>query len=122
MVFTVSDMKILTPSGLSGQTGSEWASHSRAGRKARSQWTAPKLKKYQFELLLRAQDGVDPRSVLKKLIKKAETNAADEFVIGSSPLSRHPFRITELSDEWSAVMRGGKMTECKVSMTVEEYV
>lgn len=42
--FTVSDRKILTPSNLKGQSGSEWATHNRTGAKARSQWIAPKLK------------------------------------------------------------------------------
>ena len=56
--FTVSDRRILTPSGLKGQGGSEWATHNRTGARARSQWIAPKLRKYSYDLLLRAQDGV----------------------------------------------------------------
>ena len=57
--FTVSDRRILTPSGLKGQGGSEWATHNRTGARARSQWIAPKLRKYSYDLLLRAQDGVN---------------------------------------------------------------
>lgn len=55
--FTVSDRRIFTPSNLKGQSGSDWATHDRTGAKARSQWIAPKLKSYSFDLLLRAQDG-----------------------------------------------------------------
>ena len=77
MTFTVSDRRILTPSGLKGQGGSDWATHNRTGARARSQWIAPKLRKYQFDLLLRAQDGVNPRSVLRHFQRMAETNAAD---------------------------------------------
>jgi len=76
MTFTVSDRRILTPSGLKGQGGSDWATHNRTGARARSQWIAPKLRKYQFDLLLRAQDGVNPRSVLRHFQRMAETNAA----------------------------------------------
>ena len=65
--FTVSDRRILTPSGLKGQGGSEWATHNRTGARARSQWIAPKLRKYSYDLLLRAQDGVNPRSTLRRL-------------------------------------------------------
>ena len=108
MTFTVSDRRILTPSGLKGQGG--------------SQWIAPKLRKYQFDLLLRAQDGVNPRSVLRHFQRMAETNAADWFIVGGSPVSPYPFKITDISDEWGAVLHGGAMVECKVSLTIEEYL
>ena len=65
--FTVSDRRIFTPSNLKGQSGSDWATHDRTGAKARSQWIAPKLKSYSFDLLLRAQDGASPRSTLEAL-------------------------------------------------------
>ena len=65
--FTVSDRRILTPSGLKGQGGSEWATHNRTGARARSQWIAPKLRKYSYDLLLRAQDGVNPRSTQRRV-------------------------------------------------------
>lgn len=61
-VFTVSHTKIFTPSNLKGSTGSDWATHEVVGGKARSEWVGPKLKRYTFDLLLRAQDGVPPRS------------------------------------------------------------
>lgn len=92
--FTVSDRRILTPSGLKGQGGSEWATHNRTGARARSQWIAPKLRKYSYDLLLRAQDGVNPRSTLRRLQRAAEQDVADWFIIGGSPLSPYPFKIT----------------------------
>ena len=33
--FTVSDRRILTPSGLKGQGGSEWATHNRTGARGK---------------------------------------------------------------------------------------
>ena len=122
MTFTVSDRRILTPSGLKGQGGSDWATHNRTGARARSQWIAPKLRKYQFDLLLRAQDGVNPRSVLRHFQRMAETNAADWFIVGGSPVSPYPFKITDIGDEWGSVLHGGAMVECKVSLTIEEYL
>ena len=70
--FTVSDRRIFTPSNLKGQSGSDWATHDRTGAKARSQWIAPKLKSYSFDLLLRAQDGASPRSTLEHFQSCAE--------------------------------------------------
>lgn len=72
-VFTVSHTKIFTPSNLKGSTGSDWATHEVVGGKARSEWVGPKLKSYTFDLLLRAQDGVPPRSTLDYFQRMAES-------------------------------------------------
>lgn len=120
--FTVSDRKIFTPSNLKGQSGSEWATHDRTGAKPRSQWISPKLKSYTFDLLLRAQDGASPRSTLKHFQECAEKGVADYFIVGNAPISAYPFKITALSDEWDAVLHSGALVECKVSMTIEEYL
>ena len=107
-VFTVSSWRILTPSNLKGSAGSDWALHETVGRKARSQYLAPKLKSYSFDLLLRAQDGVSPRSTLMYFQRMAEAGMADWFVIGGRPLSPYPFKLTGVSDEWDAVLNGVK--------------
>lgn len=121
-VFTVSSMRILTPSNLKGSAGSDWATHETVGRKARSQYLGPKLRKYSFDLLLRAQDGVKPREELEYFQRMAETGVADYFVIGNRPISQHPFRLLSVSDAWNAVIHGGHMVECKISISVEEYL
>lgn len=119
--FTVSNTKVLTPSNIKGQTGSEWATHTRTGAKARSQWIAPNLKSYTLDLLLRAQDGVKPRSTLETLQKAAESAKVDYFVIGGKPLSSLPFKIVTMTDSWDVVLSGGALTQCMVSLTIEEY-
>lgn len=121
-VFTVSRDKAFTPSNLKGSTGSDWASHDVVGGKPRSEWVAPKLKSYTFDLLLRAQDGVPPRSTLEYFQRMAENGTTDWFVIGGVPLSAYPFKITDMSEEWDAVLQGGTLIECKVSLTIEEYL
>lgn len=78
--------------------------------------------KYSYDLLLRAQDGVNPRSVLRHFQDCAERAVADWFIVGNSPISPHPFKIVDISDEWAAVVHGGVMVECKVTLTIEEYL
>lgn len=121
-VFEVSSHRVLTPSNLKGSTGSDWATHETVGRKARSQWIAPKLKSYSCDILLRAQDGVSPRSTLEYFQRMAESGRADWFVVGGKPLSQYPFKILSVSDEWNAVLNGGALVECKISLTIEEYL
>jgi len=120
--FTVSDTKVFTPSNLRGSSGSEWAIHDLVGTRSRSQYIAPKLKSYTCDILLRAQDGVNPRSLLKYFQRCAERGKVDYFIIGGSPLSSYPFKLTDVSDEWGAVLHNGVLVECKISLTIEEYV
>lgn len=103
-------------------TGSDWAAHELIGEKARSQWVGPKLRSYTFDILLRAQDGVAPRSTLEYFQRIAESDRVDWFVVGGKPLSPHPFRLVSITDEWDAVLNDGVMISCKVGMTIEEYL
>lgn len=121
-VFTVSNQRIFTPNGLKGSTGGEWAVHDMIGGKSRSQFVAPKLKNYQFDILLRAQDGVNPRAVLRYFQEAAENGCVDWFIIGNAPLSPYPFKLVSVSDSWDAVISGGALVECKVSLNIEEYL
>jgi hypothetical protein len=120
--FTVSNKKIFTPTNLKGQTGSEWATHDVIGGKSRSQYIAPKLKGYTFDILLRAQDGARPRSDVRYFQRCAERGKKDYFVIGGTPLSEYPFRLVDVSDIWDAVLNDGTLIECKLSLTIEEYL
>jgi hypothetical protein len=120
--FTVSNQRVFTPNKLKGSTGGDWAVHDVIGRKSRSQFIGPQLKSYQFELLLRAQDGVNPRSTLRHFQEMAESGYTDWFILGGSPLSPHPFKLVSVSDEWDAVISGGVLVECKVSLQIEEYL
>lgn len=121
-VFQVSEQKICTPSRLQGSTGGDWASHEVIGGKAVSQWVGPKRKSYTLEITLRWQDGVDPRRTLEAFQTAAESGQVDWLVIGSRPLSEHPFQLVEVSEAWDVVLGGGKLLACSVTLKLEEYV
>lgn len=122
VVFSVSDKRVLTPTALSGTAGSDWGSHDVAHGKPRSEWIGPKARTYKFDMTLRAQDGVPPRRTLNQLQQMAESANAYYFVIGGQPMADNPFKITGISDEWGAVLRGGQLVECNVSVELEEYL
>ena len=111
VVFSVSSNRVLTPTGISGTSGSDWGSHDVVHGKARSEWVGPKCKTYRFDMTLRAQDGVPPRRTLNQLQQMAESANAYYFVLGGQPMADNPFKITSLSDEWGAVLHGGALIE-----------
>ena len=45
----------------------------------------------------------------------------DYFIIGGKPLSSLPFKILSITDSWDVVLSGGVLTQCMVSLTIEEY-
>ena len=118
-VFTVSDNLIYTPRDLKGEVGSDWATHELIGRRPRAQWVGPKLRSYTFDILLRAQDGVQPRSTLRWFEYVAEREWSDWFIIGGIPLSVYPFRLVNVSEEWGAGLQCGTLIEW-ASLSIEE--
>ena len=119
--FEVSDRRIFTPSNLKGTAAAEWATHRLLGARAQSQWLAPALRRFSFDLLLRTQDGVDPRQTLDFFRWAAEQGLHDFFVIGNAPIAPFPLRITSLNDSWDAALQDGTLISCRVSLTLEEY-
>lgn len=91
------------------------------GKRSRS-YVGPKLKEYTCDILLDAAHGVNPRKMLKRLTQMAEDGEVHYFIIGFAPLSENRFRITDVSESWDAVIKHGLLVQCKVSLTIKEYV
>ena len=122
VTFEVNDSRILTPSNMSGQHGSDWSTHNMIGGKGKSQWIGAKLRTYTFDILLRLQEGVNPAEVLETFRKAAEEYKVDYFILGNMPLSDNRFKITSLTDSEHKMLSNGVLVECKLNMTIEEYI
>mgnify|MGYP000759691066 CR=1 FL=1 len=44
------------------------------------------------------------------------------LIIGFAPVSQNKFRVTEISDSWDSVIKHGLLMQCKVSLTIKEYI
>ena len=122
LVFTVSSRRIFTPDGISGSTGSEWATHNVIGGKPKSEMTGAKLKKYKFTVTLDSKLGEPPRIMLALIHKMVEEGRVDYLIIGSTPVGMCQYKMPEVAEEWECVVAGGKLVRCKVEITLEEYV
>lgn len=121
VVFEVDTNKIFTPKNISGTVGSDWSAHSVVHGKPAQEWIGQRARSYTFDILLRAQDGVRPRSTLQRLQRMAESAQAHWFVVGGQTVGDAPFILKEMSEEWGAVLKSGTMISCNVSLTLEEY-
>lgn len=122
LVFSVSSRRIFTPDGISGSTGSEWATHNVIGGKPKSEKTGAKLKKYKFTVTLDSRFGEPPCIMLALIHKMVEEGRVDYLIIGSIPVGMCQYKMTDVSEEWECVVAGGKLVRCKVEITLEEYV
>jgi len=120
--FTVSDRKIFTPTSLTGSNGAEYAEHKRPLRKPTSQYLSPKADTYSVELLLRAQDGVNPRQMRDFFKKACEQGKADYFIVGNRPICDNQLTITDIAEDWQSVIVNGALIECKLTLSLKEYV
>ena len=114
VIFSVGHLRVLTPSNFKGTTGANWAEHEVLGGKARAEYLSPKLREYTFDILLDAALGVNPRKMLNRLTEMSEN--------GFAPVSQNKFRVTEISDSWDSVIKHGLLMQCKVSLTIKEYI
>ncbi|MFQ7320039.1 MAG: phage tail protein [Faecalibacterium sp.] len=122
VLFSVSQLRVLTPSNISGSTGADWADHAVLNGKPKSQYMSPKLKKYQMDIQLSSSFGVAPRIALNRLQEMSERGEVHYLIIGLVPLSMNKFAIESITDTWDDVGRMGVLMECKVSLTFREYV
>lgn len=122
IIFSVSDRKVQTFKDMTRTVGSQWATHSRIGRKDQVEYLRPSLQKITFTMELDAWYGVNPRAMLDKLAAFAERGTVNTLVIGGRRVGRYRWRITDLSEEWETIYNRGELTRAKVSVTMQEYL
>ena len=122
VVFSVSDLRVLTTKDVNQNVGSEWATHSRIGAKDQVEYLRPKLRKLTFTIELDASFGVRPRAVLEMLEWHSELGHVFPFVIGGKRLGRHRWRMTDVSEAWETIYNRGELARAKVSVTMQEYL
>ena len=122
IVFSVSDRKVQTFKDRTRTVGSQWATHSRIGRKDQAEYLRPTLQKITFTMELNALYGVNPRTMLNKLANLAERGTVNTLVIGGKRVGSYRWRITDISEEWETIYNGGELARAKVNVTMQEYL
>jgi len=122
LVFSVSDEKAFTLTGITRTAGSTWATHTTIKGKPKSQYQAPSLRKANGNVQLRADHGVKPRAQLEKMADYSEKGYAYPLVIGGVPVSANRMKLVNVSETWGNVYSGGELFSAEVSLEFEEYV
>lgn len=122
LVFSVSEKKIQTFKNFTRTVGSQWATHSRIGKKDQSEYLRPALQKISFDMEFNADFGVNPRKMLDLLSTYAENGTYNALVIGGKRIGKYYWRITEVSETWETLYNRGELYRAKVRVSMEEYL
>ena len=127
VIFSVGHLRVLTPSNFKGTTGANWAEHEVLGGKARAEYLSPKLREHTFDesnvwkQISTYKQGTRV-NVLNVYPDSLQNGEIHYLIIGFAPVSQNKFRVTEISDSWDSVIKHGLLMQCKVSLTIKEYI
>lgn len=122
IVFQVSENTVLTIKKLTRNVGSEWATHSRIGKKDQTEFLRPSIQKMTFTIDLNAMLGVRPRAVLDSIAAAVESGEVNTFVIGSKKVGTNRWKIKSVSEEWDTIYTQGELVRAKANLIMEEYL
>ena len=122
IVFETSDKKILTFNDFNQKVSGRWSKHDVIGGKPKSEFNGADLRKITFSIVLDAQFGVKPRSVMEKIENMVENGTVEQLVIGSKKVGKNKWKMTDISEAWDVIYNGGQLARASVSISLEEYL
>jgi len=122
IVFSTSDSRVLTFSGLTQKVSGKYAKHSVSGQKDRPEFTGPGSRSISFKMLLDVDLGIRPREVMSSIEEAVESGETGYLVIGGRPIGYNKFYISSVSEAFDVVMRGGEIARASLQVSMEEYL
>lgn len=120
IMFRTSDKKVLSFRDFKLNASGSWGEHKRNGKKSEWEFLGPNSGKVSLTIVLDANFGVKPRTVLEKLIGYAEGGKISTLVIGGKKVGSK-WRVTAVSSTWGHIMSGGELVKASAVLTLEEY-
>lgn len=121
VTFSVSRRRVRTFDDFTRDGGAALASHDVIGEKSDTEYTGLDSEEVSLTIQLRADDGVNPSTELKKLRKMRDKGKVFPVIIGGQPLSNNNWIIESLSENVGYWTRRGRIQSAKVSVKLKEY-
>ena len=122
IVFEVSGDKVLTFKGMTRTVSGRWTAHNVIGGKPVSEFLGPGQDGITLQIFLNINHGVDPRSTIERIEKAIQKGEHFPFVIGGKKIGDHEWAITNMSETWGTIIKGGWLVSANLSITLTEYV
>ncbi|MCT8975488.1 phage tail protein [Clostridium sp. CX1] len=121
IVFEVSEKITQTFSNLKRSGSVRWAEHEVNQKKPISEFIGAELEEISFDILLKAELGVNPSKQLEKLREIRDTGKVDYFIIGGKPVSQNYWYIQQMSEAYNVIDSNGNILSAEVNVTLKEY-
>lgn len=122
IVFEVSTDKIQTYDEFQRTNSPRWQEHSIIGQKPILEFEGPGVDTISFNIVLRADLGVNPEEQLVKLRKFARWGQKALFIRGNQPISTNYWVIDSLIEKHRNIDKLGNVLTIEVELNLKEYV
>lgn len=120
--FVVSSLYTCTFDDYGRSSGGRWAQHDIIGAKPVLEFIGPDVEKISFTMQLRADQGISPEKMLKKLRKLRDEAKYFPLVIGGKLVGNNMWVLESIDESVSFWGMFGNMLSAKVNVTLKEYV
>lgn len=122
IVFEVSDETILTIENMSWSGSARYAAHERHLYDVKTEYLGVDADQIQLDITLSAYLGVNPQQLLTKLWKYERSGQTLPLVIGRKGYGKYRWTITKHSTTMTSYDNDGDLTQCTVTINLQEYV
>lgn len=121
ITFSVSADVVLTFRDMKRTAAGRWATHNIINKKPKKEFLGSDSQTVTMTVMLSAENGVKPRSVMKALRKACQNGTVDYLYIGGKKVCANKMYIESLSESWDDIWSGGELVRSTVSLTFAEY-
>lgn len=119
--FFVKEKKILSFTNMKREASGRWATHNIIGKRSKTEFLGPGMDEITMDIILNAEMGVKPRSVMKKFRTACEKGEVHYLYIGGKKICVNKVAITAVSEAWERIWNKGELVKATVSVTFSEY-
>lgn len=121
IVFEVSTNKVLTFNGMTQSVKGRWTVQNPILGKPYPEFLGPGQRTISLSVFLSAMHGVRPRETLERIEKAVESGTPYPLVIGNKKVGSYKWVITEMSEAWGEIIKGGRLVSVNLTLNLGEY-
>jgi hypothetical protein len=121
IVFQVSDEQVLTFQEMNKAVKGRWGKVTPIYGKPTAFFQGMEHDSVTMRVQLSAGLGVSPAKVIARIEEAVESGRADYLVLGHRLVCKGKMRITQLSEAFDIVWKGGGIYQATLRLTFEEY-
>jgi len=121
LIFEVSSNKVFPAKDIKVTQDGRWTKHNIIQKVPRSEFSGPDTRGVTLTLVLSAEHGVKPRTMISTIEKAARTGQVEYLVIGGKIIGSNKMSISSVSETWKTIYNKGELVRANVDVTFTEY-